>query len=180
MKTSTADRLDTHSQFQRAFTALGSAHRVAPDAPAKGKIERHFGTFQNRLVTLLAYEQITTYAPANALLQTQIAWFNQHHVNRTTQLTPNTAWDRALREKRNHHRPVPPVPLLDLHLALYLPRRLNADSTLDFLGKNWPVTPVPNKLVTIVHHPGQRFWVIPHLPDPTHPVWPDVLAHHHL
>jgi len=42
------------------------------------------------------------------------------------------------------------------------------------------VTPGPNKLVTIVHHPGQRFWVIPHLPDPPNPVWPDVLAHPQL
>lgn len=177
---SPAARLDTHSQFQRAFTALGTAHRVAPDALAKGKIERRFGTFQNRLLTLLAYENITDYAPANAFLQTQITWHHQHHVCRTTGLTPNTAWDRALREKRNHHRPVPAVPLLDLHLALYLRRRLNADYTLDFLGKNWPVTPVPNKLVTIGHHPGQRFWVIPHQPDPTHPVWLDVLAPPHL
>jgi len=178
--TSTADRLDTHSQFQRAFTALGTAHRVAPDAPAKGKIERRFGTLQNRLVTLLSYEKITDYAPANALLQTQIAWHNQYHVCRTTGLTPNAAWDLALKEKRNHHRSVPAVPLLDLHLALYLQRRLNADYTLDFLGKNWPVTPTPNKFVTIVHHPEQRFWVIPHLPNPANPVWPHVLAHHRL
>jgi hypothetical protein len=75
---------------------------------------------------------------------------------------------------------VPALPLLDLHLALYLQRRLNADYTLDFLGKNWPVTPVPNKVVTVVHHPGQRFWVIPQMPDPANPVWPDVLAHHQL
>jgi hypothetical protein len=178
--TSTADRLDTHSQFQRAFTALGVAHRVAPDAPAKGKIERRFGTFQNRLVTLLAYEKITDYKNANALLQIQIDWHNQNHVCRTTGLAPNAAWELALKEKRNHARPVPAVPLLDLHLALYLQRRLNADYTLDFLGKTWPVTPVANKIVAIVHHPQQCFWVISHPPDPQNPVWPDVLAHHRL
>lgn len=178
--TSTADRLDTHSQFQRAFTALGVAHRVAPDAPAKGKIERRFGTLQNRLVTLLAYEKITDYPPANALLHTQIAWPNAHDVCRTTGRTPNAAWDLALKARRSHHRPVPPVPLWDLHLALYLQRRLNADYTLDFLGKNWPVTPVANKIVTLVHHPEQCFWVIPQPPDPQNPVWPDVLAHHRL
>lgn len=177
---STADRLDTHSQFQRAFTALGVAHRVAPDAPAKGKIERRFGTFQNRLVTLLAYEKITDYKKANALLQVQIDWHNQNHICRTTGLTPNAAWDRALSEKRSRLRPTPAVPLLDLHLALYLQRRLNADYTLDFLGKNWPVTPVSNKVVTIVHHPNQCFWVIPCPPDPENPIWPDVLAHHRL
>jgi hypothetical protein len=177
---STADRLDTHSQFQRAFTALGVAHRVAPDAPAKGKIERRFGTFQNRLVTLLAYEKITDYKNANALLQVQIDWHNQNHVCRTTGLTPNAAWKLALKEKRNHLRPVPPPPLLDLHLALYLQRRLNTDYTLDFLGKSWPVTPIPNKIVTIVHHPNQCFWVIPKPPNPQKPLWPIVLAHHRL
>jgi len=178
--TSTADRLDTCSQFQRAFLALGTSHRVAPDAQAKGKIERRFGTFQNRLVTLLAYEKITDYGRANALLQREITWHNQHQVCRTLGLTPNALWDLAVKEKRNHHRPVPAVPLLDLHLALYVHRRLNADYTLDFLGKNWPVTPVAHKTVTIVHHPGQRFWVIAQLPDAANPVWPDVLAHHQL
>lgn len=177
---SPADRLDTHSQFQRAFTALGVAHRVAPDAPAKGKIERRFGTFQNRLVSLLAYEKVSDYPHANALLQTQIAWHNQHHICRTTGLTPNAAWERARQEKRCQFRPTPALPLLDLHLALYVPRRLNADYTVDFLGRTWPVTPSRSKIVLIVHHPNQRFWVIPHRPDPHHPVWPDVLACHTL
>jgi len=175
-----ADRLDTHSQFQRAFTALGTAHRVAPDAQAKGKIERRFDTFQKRLVSLLAYEKITNYKNANALLQTQIAWHNEHQVCRTTGLTPNTAWELARQEKRDRHLPIPAVPLLDLHLALYHQRKLNADYTLDFLGKNWPVTPVAAKTVTLVHHPEQCFWVILRRPDPRNPIWPDVLAHHQL
>lgn len=177
---SPADRLDTHSQFQRAFTALGVAHRVAPDAPAKGKIERRFDTFQKRLTSLLAYEKVTDYKTANLLLQTQILWHNQHHVCRTTGLTPNAAWDLALEEKRSRLRVAPPVPLLDLHLALYVHRRLNADYTLDFLGRNWPVSPTARKIVTIVHHPCQRFWVIPHLPNPNNPVWPNVLASYTL
>lgn len=68
------------------------------------------------------------------------------------------------------------MPLLDLHLALYVQRRLNADYTLDFLGRTWPITPTARNTVTIVHHPGQRFGVIPHTPDPHHPVWPNVLG----
>jgi len=173
---SPVDRLDTQSQFQRAFSALGTAHRVAPDAPAKGKIERRFDTLQKRLVSLLAYEKITDYNNANALLQTQILWHNQHQVCRTTGLTPNDAWNFALKEKRSKFRPIPLTPLLDLHLALYTRRRLNTDYTLDFLGRTWPITPTAAKTVTIVHHPGQRFWVIPNPPDPDNPIWPDVLA----
>jgi hypothetical protein len=55
-------------------------------------------------------------------------------------------------------------------------RRPNADDTLDFLGRVWPISPTARKTVTLGHHPGQRFWVIPHAPDPQHPVWPAVLG----
>ena len=177
---SPADRLDTHSQFQRALTGLGVAHRVAPDAQAKGKIERRFDTFQKRLVSLCSYERITDYPAANQLLQLQIQWHNQKHACRTTGLTPEQAWDKALQEKRSCLRPVPPAALLDLHLALYLQRRLNSDYTLDFLGQNWAVTPARTKIVTAVHHPNQCFWVIPHPPDAQRPIWPDILAHYRL
>jgi hypothetical protein len=49
--TSTADRLDTHSQFQRALTALGVAHRVAPDAPAKESVS--YCTLSGRSKTVI-------------------------------------------------------------------------------------------------------------------------------
>jgi hypothetical protein len=173
---SPADRLDTHSQFQRAFGALGVTHRVAPDAPAKGKIERRFGTFQKRLVTLLSYEQVADYKTANALLQTQITWHNQNHVCQTTRMIPDTAWELALKEKRSRLRAVPPAALLDLHLAIHLQRRLNADYTVDFLGRPWQVSPARRKTVTIIHHPTRRFWVVAHPPAAQNPVWPDILA----
>jgi hypothetical protein len=177
---SPADRLDTHSQFQRAFGALGVNHRVAPDAPAKGKIERRFDTFQKRLGTLLSYERVAEYKMANALLQTQITWHNQHHVCRTTGLIPNVAWELALKEKRSHLRPVPPAALLDLHLAIHLQRRLNTDYTVDFLGRPWQVSPTQRKTVTVVHHPAKRFWIVAHPPAPQNPVWPDILASYTL
>ena len=56
---STHDNRDPRSEFQRALTALGVSHLVAPSPQAKGKIERRFGTFQKRIVTLLAFERIT-------------------------------------------------------------------------------------------------------------------------
>lgn len=70
-------------------------------------------------------------------------------------------------------RPQTPTPL-------HHQRRLNTDGTLDFLGQNWPVATLRQKTVTLVHHPEQCFWVIPQTPDPKHPVWPTVLAHHRL
>jgi hypothetical protein len=71
---------------------------------------------------------------------------------------------------------VPVAPLLDLHLARFVQRRLDADDTLDFLGRTWPITPTARESVTIVHHPERRFWVIPQTPDHQHPVWLNVLG----
>jgi hypothetical protein len=45
---SMADDRDPCSEFQRAFSALGVTHLVAPSPQAKGKIERRFGTLQQR------------------------------------------------------------------------------------------------------------------------------------
>jgi len=177
---STSDRLDTCSQFQRALTALGVAHRVAPDAPAKGKIERRFGFFQNRLVSLFSHENVACYEHANLLLEEQINYYNQSHVCRTIGMTPNAAWTKALSEKRSSLRPPPDPTLVDLHLSLHLQRRLNADHSIDFLGTSYPVTPTKRKTVTVVHRPKTQFWVIAHPPDPKNPVWPDILASHSL
>ena len=77
---------DVRSQFQRALLGLGIAHRVAPDPQAKGKIERRFGTFQNRLVSLLRAAAIRDFAPANALLA---------FANRLAQLPPRLPHHRT-------------------------------------------------------------------------------------
>jgi hypothetical protein len=172
--TSAHDRLDTASQFQRALTALGINHRVAPSPQAKGKIERLFGTFQRRLVSLLAFERISDHEQANALLQQEIAYYNNSHQHTTTGLTPDQAWQKALEEKRSLLSPVPPASLLNLHLALHLPRRVSSASTIEFLGRTWKISPTNHKTVVIVHHPNSRFWVIPQTKVLSQ--WPAVLG----
>jgi len=177
--TPTSDALDPCSQFQRALTALGVAHLVAPSPQAKGKIERRFGTLQKRLVTLLAYEGITDYGPANELLRMEI---HRHNTSlcRTTGLRPDDAWTQALAQKHSRLQPTPQKPLLDLHLALQLNRRVNADNTIDFLGQAWSIAPTQKRTVTLIHHPQQRFWVVPHPPQPPDFRWPEILASYSL
>jgi hypothetical protein len=176
--TSAQDRLDTLSQFQRALGALGINHRVAPSPQAKGKIERLFGTFQKRLVSLFAFEKVQNHTHANELLQAEIQHYNQSHVHRSTGLTPNQSWEKALQENRCRLRPAPPEALLNLHLALHIPRRVSSASSIQFLGKIWNITPTRHQSVLIIHHPNQRFWVIP--PDKHLTKWPDVLAFYTL
>ena len=171
---------DVRSQFQRALLGLGIAHRVAPDPQAKGKIERRFGTFQNRLVSLLSAAAITDFAPANALLAEQIAWHNARHRCRTTGLCPDHAWQLSLDEKRSKLQLAPPSTLCDLHFAIYLQRRSSNDHTIELLGRLWLIAPTRLKSVTIVLHPGRQFWVIPHPPIPPAFAWPAILAHYSL
>ena len=102
---SMADDRDPCSEFQRAFSALGVTHLVAPSPQAKGKIERRFGTLQKRLVALLAYEKVRSYAAAQSVLERELQRQNAT-VCRTTGVSPNAAWEKARLEKRPTPAPV--------------------------------------------------------------------------
>ena len=73
----------------RRTYALGVTHLVAPSRQAKDKIERGFGTFQNRLVTLLAHANVTTWTQADEILQLEI----RHQISKLSRSTkPNQVW----------------------------------------------------------------------------------------
>jgi len=176
---SMADDRDPCSEFQRAFSALGVTHLVAPSPQAKGKIERRFGTLQKRLVALLAYEKVSHYAAAQLVLDREVQRQNDT-VCRTTGLSPNAAWKKALADKRIATRPCPPATLLDLHLALHLKRRVNADSQIDFLGQSWHIAPTKRSTITLIHHPLRHFWVVTQPPAPPLNNWPEILGKYSL
>jgi hypothetical protein len=154
-------------------------HLVAPSPQAKGKIERRFGTLQKRLVAILAYEQAHDYPTAQVILDRQVAHQNAT-VCRTTGYSPNAAWDTALKEKRTSIRPCPPGALLDLHLALHLRRRVNADFQIDFLGRSWTIAPTKRAAVTLIHHPLRQFWAVIQPPSPPLNNWPEILGNYSL
>ena len=176
---SMADDRDPRSEFQRAFSALGVTHLVAPSPQAKGKIERRFGTMQKRLVAILAYEKVSHYATAQRVLNREFERQNGT-VCRTTGLSPNAAWEKALAEKRTATRPCPPATLLDLHLALPLKRRVNADNQIDFLGRSWHIAPTRRPAITLIHHPLRQFWAITQPPSPPLNNWPEILGNYSL
>lgn len=176
---SSTDGGDPRSEFQRALTALGISHLVAPSPEAKGKIERRFGTFQKRLLALLAFEQITRYDAAQVVLDHEVERQNRT-ICRTTGLSPDEAWNKAQDEARDSLRPAPESSLLDLHLALHFGRRRNADHQIDFLGRSWEIAPTPRHTVTVIHHPNRQFWVVSTPPKPPENRWSDVLAKYSL
>jgi hypothetical protein len=169
---SSNDHSDPKSEFQRALRALEIAHLVAPTPQAKGKIERRFGTFQRRIVTLMAHANVRDWHHADELLQMEITRQNQTK-NRSTGLVPDTVWQQALLQKSGSLRDSPLPTLLDLHLSLRSSRRVNNDHAIDFEGRNYEIAPTKRKTVTIIHHPNRCFWVIEYPPTD---LWPSVLA----
>ena len=176
---SMADDRDPSSEFQRAFSALGVTHLVAPSPQAKGKIERRFGTLQKRLVAILAYEKVSRYAAAQSVLDRELQRQNAT-VCRTSGLSPNAAWEKAAADKRTATRPCPPATLLDLHLALHLNRRVNTDNQIDFLGRSWHIAPTQRSNITLIHHPLRQFWAVPQPPVPPLNTWPEILGNYSL
>lgn len=176
---SMADDRDPCSEFQRAFSALGVTHLVAPSPQAKGKIERRFGTLQKRLVTILAFEKVRSYPAAQIVLDRELQRQNAT-VCRTTRLSPNAAWEKARMEKRIATRPCPPAALLDLHLALHLKRRVNSDNQIDFLGQSWHIAPTKKSSITLIHHPRRHFWAVTQPPEPPLNTWPEILGKYSL
>jgi len=74
----------------------------------------------------------------------------------------------------------PPSALLDLHLALHLRRRVNADQQVDFLGRSWPIAYTKRSAVSLIHHPQRQFWVVAHAPLPPKNSWPEILGKYSL
>lgn len=169
---SSTDCGDPKSQFQRALRGLGVAHLVAPTPQAKGKIERRFGTFQNRLITLLAHAKVKTYEQADEVLQMEIIRQNLTR-QRSTNRVPLEIWDQAVDTNNATLRPTPASSLLDLHFSMRDKRRVNNDQTIDFEGLNYEIASTSRKTVTIVHHPNLKFWVVEHPPKD---VWPCILG----
>ena len=173
---SSGDRRDPRSEFQRALRSLGVAHLVAPSPQAKGKIERRFGTFQRRLVTLLAHANARSFNEANRVLLMEIARQNATLHSPINQV-PAEVFARSIHDPCPALRPPPAPSLLDLHLSLRASRKVHNDSTIEFDGKPFQIAPTSKKYVTVLFHPHSKLWVLEDKPDH---IWPTILGHFSL
>ena len=170
---SSHDHSDPKSEFQRALNALHVAHIVAPTPQAKGKIERRFGSFQRRLVTLMAHQKVETWQQADEILQMEIQRQN-HKTLRTTGKVPIEVWEEQVLKRTAQLRPTPDPSLLDLHLSLRASRKVHLRHIIQFDGCDYEIAPTSRKSVTVLFHPRQKLWVLEHSPKLT---WPPILGH---
>ena len=73
---SAVDNKDLKTQFERAMGQVGVKPITAHSAEAKGRVERLFGTLQDRLVKELRLNNIKTIEAANQFLEEYIPKFN--------------------------------------------------------------------------------------------------------
>ena len=170
---SSHDHSDPRSEFQRALRALQVAHLVAPTPQAKGKIERRFGTFQNRLVTLMAHEKVSTWQHADEILQMEIQRQNRK-ILLTTGKVPEQVWNDQILNRTASLRPTPEPTMLDLHFSLRASRKVHLRHIIQFDGLDYEIAPTSRRSVTVLFHPNSRLWVLERSPNLT---WPPILGH---
>lgn len=159
---------DPRSEFQRALRALHVAHLVAPTPQAKGKIERGFQTFQNRLVTLMAHAKTSDRDSADSILQMEIHR-QGGKIQRTTGRIPAEVWEEQLLKRTARLGPAPVSTLLDLHFSLRATRKVHTGPYIEFDGEHYEIAPTSRKVVTVLFHPFRKLWVLDHPPKFTRP-----------
>jgi transposase len=115
------------TQIGRALEELGIEWIAAHSPQAKGRVERGFGTAQDRLVKGLRVAGVSTLEQANAYLQHEfLPWWNQ-----TLAVSPASA-DDAHRALGNEHN-------LAAILSHVETRQVSSDYTIRFEGKLYQI-----------------------------------------
>jgi len=111
------------TQIGRALRELNIVWIAAHSPQAKGRVERSFGTAQDRLVKGLRVAGARTLEEANRYLESEfLPWWNQHLV-----VAPASAVEA--------HRPLTPDWDLAAVLSIVETRQVNNDYTIQFQGQ---------------------------------------------
>ena len=119
-----AGRARPQSQFERALAALGVQVIPAYSPQAKGRIERLFGIFQDRLVKELRLAGITTRDDANRCLARYLLSYNRR-------------FRRVPANPTDLHRPLPAKPIWQRILTIRERHALRNDNTLQHATKTY-------------------------------------------
>ena len=116
------------TQVGRLLDDLGIGSIVARSPQAKGRVERLFGTLQDRLVVELRLAGVSTLADATAFLATYLPRFNAQFAVPSAQ--PDPAW-----------RALDPALDLDRVFAFISARTVAADNTVQFARQRLQIQP---------------------------------------
>ncbi len=114
------------SQFGRALEELGVHLIHAQSAPAKGRVERLFKTFQDRLIKEMRLRGIKSIPVANKFLSCYLAVFNKR-------------FNVMPLKNEDLHRPLPEGLQLEKIFSVKTPRALRNDFTVVHEGKLYQI-----------------------------------------
>lgn len=114
------------SQFERALAELGVEVIHAYSPQAKGRVERLFGTFQDRVVKEMRLAGINDIQTANAFLEGYLPIYNQRFTVAAVGLA-------------DLHRPVSCMNGLDGVLCIKVDRTVRNDFTISYEGKRYQI-----------------------------------------
>ena len=126
------------SEFERALKELGVQVRHAHSPQAKGRVERLFGTLQDRLVKELRLRDIRTIEVANNFLTQYLPLYNRKFAVRPL-------------ERDNLHRPLPKGLKLDSVLCIKAERALRNDFTVAYNKKLYQIEERTRASKVMVH-----------------------------
>ncbi len=119
------------SQFGRAMAQVGIEQITAHSPQAKGRVERSFGTAQDRLLQEMRLAGITTIEQANAFLPRFIERYNRNFAKPAAD--PEPVW-----------RPAPSQAQIDAALCLHYQRVADNANAISFGGRRLTVA-VPKR-----------------------------------
>jgi Winged helix-turn helix len=137
------------TQFGRALHELNIDIICANSAPAKGRVERSFGTLQDRLVKEMRLGGVSTIEAANAFLP---GFLDSH----------NARFAKEPATDRDAHRALPEGTVLDDVFAWKEERTVTLNLTLQYdkvlflLEANAITRPLARKRVTVLDYPDGR------------------------
>jgi hypothetical protein len=166
---------DAFTQLGEALHFYGVALRYAPTPQAKGKIERRHDYWQKRLPALLAADRIFDLENANRLLDQLLPHANTHEIHRELGTPPQTAWNRALTEKRSVLRPAPACPWWPYVWSLQTRVRIGDDGKVPVGGQRLSIDAPPRSTVWRCLRPDGDIYYLRHAPNPFNK--PMVLLH---
>lgn len=114
------------SQFGRALSELGVELIPAHSPQAKGRVERLFKTFQDRVIKEMRLADVSTLDAANQFLEGYLPIYNQRFTVQPTQVA-------------DLHRPRPARRELDRSLCLKTTRCLRNDFTIAHQGRLYQI-----------------------------------------
>jgi len=118
--------IESLSQFERGLKELGVEVIHAHSPQAKGRIERLFGTFQDRVVKEMRLQKISCIEEGNVFLETYLPKYIQK-------------FGVEAREQADLHRPAPSEAQLDQALCIKTPRVLRNDFTVAYHNKLYQI-----------------------------------------